>query len=237
MTSAESLLSDNLVYSSARMFERRRRILEETRQLIAELGYDGFSIRSLCQRAEVAPQTIYKAFESKERLVALAIRHHYQSFTDRQHYLYETSTLQGVVERLIVNDIHMRSVRQYVSVLVAIYFSQTADSDLRVAASHTVMTSLHPWAVALREGGHIRRGLSNDSFVRAIVAALFSVSLEWCRGDISDDDFLGRKLEALLVYAAGATRGAAQKEVNSQLTDLLGPRYLFKALLAQAGPR
>ena len=128
---------------------------------------------------------------------------------------------------------HMRAVRPYVSALVAIYFSQTADQALRVAASHTVLTSLDPWMVTLREAGHLRRGLTTEHFVQAIVAALFSVSLDWCRGLVSDEDFIFRKLEALLLYAAGATRGAGQKEIASHLTDLLGPRRLYQALAAE----
>ncbi|MDB5869866.1 MAG: regulatory protein TetR [Polaromonas sp.] len=230
MNLAESLPNDNFVYSSARMFERRRRILDETRKLIAELGYDGFSIRDVCKRAEVAPHTIYKAFGSKEALVALAIRHYYQSFAETQHYQHSTSTLQGVLERLIINNIHMRGMRQYVSALVGIYFSQTADSELRVATMHTALTSLDHWAVALREGGHIRRGITNEGFIRGIVSALFCVVLDWCRGDISDDDFIFRKMEVLLIYATGATRGEAQKQIGSSLTDILGPRRLFQML-------
>ncbi|MBP8235469.1 MAG: TetR/AcrR family transcriptional regulator, partial [Rhizorhabdus sp.] len=115
----ESLLSQNLVYSSPRIFERRRRILEEARQLVSECGYEGFGIRELCLRAQVAPQTVYKAFGNKERLVTLAIRQHFESFAEHQKFFFPRTTLNGVIERIIVSDAGTRASREYVAALVA----------------------------------------------------------------------------------------------------------------------
>ena len=92
----DPVLNENLTYGSPKIFERRRRILETARLLIAERGYDGFGIRELCERASVAPQTVYKAFESKERIIALAIRHHFQLFAKQQAYHFDKASLEGV---------------------------------------------------------------------------------------------------------------------------------------------
>jgi AcrR family transcriptional regulator len=224
MESVESLFNENLVYSSAKIFERRRRILEHTRRLVAEHGHDGFTIRELCEQAGVAPQTIYKAFENKERLVAIAIRDHYQSFVSEQRYLHDPSTLDGVIERLTVTNDTMRNLRQYAGAIVSIYFSLSSQADLRIAASYNITSTLKPWITALHQGGHIRRGLSNESFMNALVNLLFAVALDWCQGSIEDGDFLLKKLEVVLTYASGATRGAARKTIGVYLTDVLSRR-------------
>jgi AcrR family transcriptional regulator len=226
----ESLLNETLVYSSSKMFERRRRIMEETRALVAEHGHDGFNIRELCQRAKVAPQTVYKAFESKERLVAISIRQHFHSYSVNQTYNQDAATLKGVIEHIMVSDESMRSVRQYSKAIVAIYFSQTADTDLRDAASYNVMNTIKPWVAALRQAGNLRRGITAEAFTDAVAHLLFGVSLEWCLDNITVEDFLFMKLEVLLVYAAGATRGAGQKEVTHYLSDLFGSRQLITAI-------
>ncbi len=223
----ETLLNENLIYSSSKMFERRRRIMEETRLLVAEQGHDGFNIRELCKRANVAPQTVYKAFESKERLVAISIRQHFHSYTLNQVFTNDPATLPGVIEHLMLSDESMRSVSQYSNAIVSIYFSQTADRDLRDAASYNVMSTIKPWVAALRQAGSLRRGVTAEAFADAIAHLLFGVSLEWCLGNISDEDFLFKKLEVLLVYAAGATRGGAQKDITRYLSDLFGPRTLI----------
>src|SRR6202011_1710158 len=100
--------------SSPRIFERRRRILAVTRELIAIQGYDGFSIRELCSRANVAPQTVYKAFENKERLVSLAVRDHFSSFIQSHRSIHHAASLSGVIERVIVSDLNMRDMRPFV---------------------------------------------------------------------------------------------------------------------------
>jgi AcrR family transcriptional regulator len=237
MRLAESILNENLVYSSPRIFERRRRILQATRDLIALHGYDGFSIRELCQQAKVAPQTVYKAFESKERLVALSIRHHFVSFAETQHFIHDRATLQGVIERLIVSDSHMHDSREFVIAIVALNFSQTADEDLQVAARMNILVTLQPWVLALSEQGHLRVGFGAEPLIHAIVGLLFQASLEWCRGNITDEEFIFEKLLSLLTFASGATRGAGRKEVDMYLSDLLGRRKLIAAIQAETTER
>jgi AcrR family transcriptional regulator len=227
MKIAEGSLNDNLVYSSPRIYDRRRRILEEARLLIAKHGMDGFGIRELCERANVAPQTVYKAFENKERLIALAIRHYFQSYADQQRFFYPDHSLQGVLERMIASDVNMRTMPEFVGAIVSIFFSQTAQSDVRVAASYNLVRTLQPWVQSLRDGCHLRRGVTPEVIMDSICGLLFNASLEWCRGNIDDSAYMSRKVQTLLTYASGATRGAGQKEINTHLADLLGRRVLY----------
>tara|TARA_R110001606_G_scaffold381211_1_gene542229 strand:+ start:13247 stop:13954 length:708 start_codon:yes stop_codon:yes gene_type:complete len=226
----DPVLNENLTYGSPKIFERRRRILESARSLIAERGYDGFGIRELCDRAGVAPQTVYKAFESKERIIALAIRHHFQLFSKQQVYHFDKASLEGVIERLITSDRNMTNMREFVSAIVAMHFSSSSDEDLRRATRANITSTLRPWVVALREGGHLRSGVNPVDFTNSIIALLFYISLEWCTGAISDEDFIFKKLEALLIYSAGACRGAGLKQVNMYLNDLMGKRTKFEEI-------
>ncbi|MFA7554609.1 MAG: TetR/AcrR family transcriptional regulator [Spongiibacteraceae bacterium] len=229
----ESLHTESLVYSSPRMFERRQRVMEVTRELIAECGHDGFNMRELCRRAKVAPQTVYKAFESKERLVALSIRQNFQLQAERLAYHYEAESIEGVVERLVVSDRNIRAVKAYAVGIVSIFFSQTADTDLRVAASYHITSTLQPWLNTLRQQGCIRRGVLSESLCDAMVSLLFGVALEWARGVVDDEEFLFSKLECLFAYACGATRGKGQKEISRYLTDLLNRKELVSAIITQ----
>jgi hypothetical protein len=114
--------------------------------------------------------------------------------------------------------------------IAAIYFSQTADKDLQVAARMNIQTTLEPWALALRERGQLRVGMAPQPFVDGIVALLFNASLEWCRGNIDNDEFLFVKLRALLTFASGATRGAGRREIDLRLNTLLARRELASSI-------
>ena len=55
-----------------RQRERRQRILSAARQLTAERGYDGVSMREIATAAQVAEKTLYNIYVTKDRLIALA---------------------------------------------------------------------------------------------------------------------------------------------------------------------
>lgn len=226
----KNLLSEDLVYTSQRILDRRQRLMAVTRELVTEFGHDGFSIRELCKRAKVSIQTIYKAFDNKERLVAISIRQNFQQYAETAQYFYDPETIEGVIERLIVGDINIRSVREYGNAIVSIFFSQTADRDLRMAASYHIITTLRPWVEEFNRKGFISPGIASEDMISAIVYLVFSEALDWSRGNLDDESFLFNKLECLLVYANGATRGAGQKKVRKYLTDLLGSQALITAI-------
>src|SRR5690348_1381053 len=50
--------------------ERRRRILEAARHLMAERGYEGLSMRTLADASRVSVPTLYNLFGSKHAILA-----------------------------------------------------------------------------------------------------------------------------------------------------------------------
>src|SRR3546814_14879486 len=83
------------------MAERRQRILYEVRKLVNEEGLEGFSMREISKRANVAPKTLYNAFGDRDRLIGCAIREVYDAV--RQNVQFRTSdrTLEGLLDRAI----------------------------------------------------------------------------------------------------------------------------------------
>jgi AcrR family transcriptional regulator len=54
--------------------ETRRRILEATRTLLAELGLEGTTLKAICERARVRAGSFYNLFETKEEAVLTVVR-------------------------------------------------------------------------------------------------------------------------------------------------------------------
>jgi AcrR family transcriptional regulator len=57
--------------------ERRQRILEAARGLIAERGYDGVTMRDLAERSLVSVPTLYALFGSKNELLSVAVESYF----------------------------------------------------------------------------------------------------------------------------------------------------------------
>src|SRR5579859_4444071 len=66
-------------YDSEQMTERRRRMIDVAKAMIAESGAEGFTIRDLTRRAGVSVTVVYSAYGDKEGLVAAAIQDFYES--------------------------------------------------------------------------------------------------------------------------------------------------------------
>src|SRR3546814_2008943 len=84
------------------MAERRQRILYEVRKLVNEEGLEGFSMREISKRANVAPKTLYNALGDCDRLIGCAIGEVYDA--GRQNVPFRTSdrTLEGLLDCSIV---------------------------------------------------------------------------------------------------------------------------------------
>ena len=54
--------------------ETRRRILEATRDALADTGLDGTTLKAICDRAGVQPGSFYNLFPSKEEAVLTVVR-------------------------------------------------------------------------------------------------------------------------------------------------------------------
>ncbi len=54
--------------------ETRHKILDATRQLLAEVGLDGTTIKAICDRAGVRAGSFYNLFDSKEEAILTAVR-------------------------------------------------------------------------------------------------------------------------------------------------------------------
>ena len=218
---------EGATYSSPQMFERRRRILREARKLLVERGLEGFSFRDLCQRAGVAQRTIYNAFGGKERVMASAITQYYLHFIGLIGHSQIADTLDGVLERLI--RVHVRNVdiKNYVKAVVALYYSPTADPEIRGAMRQIGVDGMTPWLSRLKASGKLKRGVDPGELIDNLTNVQYMILAGWILGEITDERFVFRMVEALLLMASGAVRGKALIEVNARLEDMHGERAWF----------
>lgn len=234
--------AEGSTYSSPQMFERRRRILREARKLLVERGLEGFTLRDLGERAGVAQRTIYNAFGGKERVMAVAIRQYHHHFIGLVSHAHPADSLDGVLEQLILTHVRNLDIKNYVKAVVALYYSPTADPEIRAAMRQIGIDALTPWLHRLKAAGKLRRGIDYDELIDNLTNVQYMILAGWRLGEIADDRFVFRMVEALLLMAAGAAKGAAHAEITDRLNDLHGERAWFdgavegaKAALAAAG--
>lgn len=210
---------NGLIYSSPAIHERRRRILEETRKMIAEHGLAGFSMDEIGKRAGVAKRTLYNAYQTKERMIAIAIHEYFERYLLSIPYTGEIGSMQRNVERMIFVIQRNRQLRNYISAIMSIYFSAEAGSDIWTTMHSMAVDSHLQWINSLKGKRQLQPWVDPQRLADDIVRLEYAIINDWCRGKIEDDEVVYHLVRAFLTTAAGAARGAGRKEIEDMLTE------------------
>jgi AcrR family transcriptional regulator len=207
-------------YDSDAIRERRSRILRETRKLIAEKGLDGFNVRLLCQRAGIVARTLYNIFQSKDRVIALAIRETFESTAHSSAYQTPPDTLEGVLDRAIAVNARNLRARNYTQAVVAIYFSQNTPPDLWQVLKGMSAGALDKWLTQLKRRRQLHPWVSIERVEAHIANLEYATIMDWTQGRIDDREYLVRLAESILIPVAGVSRGATHDAVLALLKTM-----------------
>lgn len=209
-----------LLYSSPLILDRRRRLLREARHMIAEGGIENFSVRRLCQRAGVAQRTLYNAFHNKDRVIALAIREAFDEFNQHVRYRTDESTLAGLLDRTISINRRNFRVKNYTKAVVSIYFGPATPEDVWQTLRDMSVTAIHARLLAMTQRGELRPWVDPTHFATTMANVQYSVINDWCFDRLTDDEYLPRLAESMLLLLIGALRGPVRAEAERYLIDL-----------------
>lgn len=215
-------------YSSPAILARRARILDLTRELIAELGISGFSVAEVSVRADVAKQTIYNIFQTKERMIAAAISEYFEEREQQIHYKSPPATMERMIERTIIAGRAAALIPNYMSAMMAMYHALDADPEIWSALQRATVHAHRPWIEALARDGLLQPWVDAVVLVEELGLYRNAVILEWCRGEIDNDEWLQRTVVGCLMMMTGATRDPVRTEVLAKLDDLVAhglPEY------------
>jgi len=207
-------------YSSPAILERRQRILEETRRVIAEQGIAALSMNEIGQRAGVAKRTLYNAFQTRERMIAAAIQEYFDEYVSRISFTSPPGTMMHNLERMISVVQRNRKIPNYIRAIMALYFSSGVDSDIWQAMHSLATRHNREWIEALAARKQLQPWVQVDSFVDDLVRYEYATINDWAQQRIADDAILVRLVSSYLTFILGALRGAARKEVETLLKDV-----------------
>lgn len=230
----EFLASRQQIYQSAGMADRRRKILQETRRLIRDQGANGFSIREICDRAEVSQKTIYNNFGSKEGLMAAAVFESLKGFHESGPFHFDGNSLEGRLERLIKVRNRNIEVRPYAVALMTIYNSTTLGLEVREAMRNASKLEMQQFAEHLERNNCLAPGVTAATYLENNMLAGYALLTEWALGSIKDDDVIDRSAEMFLVLLAASTKGSFADEARIWLEDVRTKRPGWRSLCSIA---
>lgn len=207
-------------YSSPAILERRRRILEETRKVIAEQGIAALSMNDIGQRANVAKRTLYNAFQTRERMIATAIQEYFDEYVSRISFTNPSGTMMRNLERMISVVQRNRKIPNYIRAIMALYFSPEVDHDIWVALHEPGARHNKEWVRSLADRKQLQPWVDVDTFVDDLVRFEYGTINDWAQQRIADDAIIVRLVTSYLTFVLGAMKGTARKEVETLLKDI-----------------
>lgn len=215
-------------YISDSILARRRRMLEITKEMIAEGGESSFTIRDLASRANVSVTTIYAAFGDKKGLIAAAIEDYYEDLP-----IASAAPSTNLTTLLDFNDEVREAIlsnKPYAREYAELYFSKDLDPRIMRAIQETSIRSAGclPWLQKAMRDGDLIPGLNLKYITMLMANQRLLVLHDWAQGRISDEDMMGTTKLVFLILARGITRGATQARVEAELKKALrsdAPRH------------
>lgn len=213
------------IYSSDIMVERRARILRVARDLLSD-GEDNLTINRLCEQAEVAARTIYRAFGDRDGVIQAVIAEHMEAICA----FLAVAPLKGDIESVcreydwIAAELFRG--RAFARVIVGFYFSLTPDARMLASLRSVAYRRMVAWMTHAAALGDLAPALDRERLALHQVDTEYVQFSKWASGQIPDERVADELKANFLMCAVAASRGAERDQLTDRLADVharLGP--------------
>ncbi len=196
------------------VIERRQRIIDTTRELIAEQGIEGITMRDLASRCSVAVATLYNQFGSREAIVAEALRIDFEGrFSSFPEDVGPVESLESRITesaRAITGEL-----RDYTRSVMFFYFHYKPDSQLRATIHDFVVADFTAITKQIAARDELQSWVNPSQFADDLVTQLYALASKCTQGYIPRRKFKQRLMLAAAASFAGISRGATRKEFEA----------------------
>jgi AcrR family transcriptional regulator len=197
--------------------ERRARILTAAREMIAERGYDGLTMRDLAEASRVSVPTLYNLFGGKQALLLGELE---STFAAVVAGIEQTRT-GNVVDRALATcdagNADLLAIPRYSRELILLFLTSSETAALRRSSAEAYAGLM---ADLLRDGqkaGEIVPWVDPLVLSRRMFAHYQLAMIEWARGELDTEGFRAATRFGMCAMLLGVTRGKAQRQLAQEL--------------------
>lgn len=192
------------------MAQRRERILAAAREIVAEGGSAGLSMRALARRSGVTVPTVYNLIGGRDVVLLAAI----EEQTARFAAGIEESRARSPVERILaVHESCVRELRRlpryYRTLLLLLATSHAADA-IRSRVQSALAGELARGVESLKVAGLLADWVDPAVLVALLQRNLNVVALQWASGELGDTGLRSAALYSACCVLAGACAAEAR---------------------------
>jgi AcrR family transcriptional regulator len=194
--------------------ERRERILEAARGLVAEKGYEGMTMRDLAERSGVSVPTLYNLCGTKDELLFQAVAREVDATIDRLEGGGRTAGRRRLLALLTVGHEEMsRRPQYYRALLYAATRSEAARPPLMAVGSH-LGVELHRALDEMVEVGELEEWVDTLALAERLGTICVLASFRWAAGMLRAEELLATTRYEAGLSLLGVTKGPARRAME-----------------------
>ena len=199
--------------------ERKRRILDVARKLIAEKGYDGVTMRELADLSLVSVPTLYNLFGGKNELLFAAVESY---FGDLLGDSALSSAGEGLDRILFLTRMLGRETprhAQHARSLMGFFGNISDAGGIHELVAHQLTAQLRNSLDKMQQTRQLAAWVEAGPLAERLASQLSITMFEWARQQLTDDGLLGAMLYGTSVTLLGLARGKAATELEALVRE------------------
>jgi AcrR family transcriptional regulator len=197
--------------------ERRERILEAARELVAEKGYEGLTMRDLAERSGVSVPTLYNLCGTKDELLFQAVAQEIDATIDRLEGGRRSTGRRRLLALLSVGHEEMsRRPQLYRALLYAATRSEAARTPLMAVGSH-LGAELHRSLEEMVAAGELEEWVDTQAVAERLGVICVLAPFRWAAGMLHAQDVLAATRYEAGLCLLGITRGPARRAMEQMV--------------------
>ena len=194
--------------------ERRRRILEAAREIIAERGYQALTMRDLAAASRVTVPTIYNLVGSKEAVLSCAVSERTASFIAAIAAAQTRTPASGILAVVEANCAELLRLPEYYQSLLRLLLGSPNARDLRDGVTTAVVDSFGRGLEQMRAAGELAEWADVEALAVQLGSHLRITALDWAAGNSEDQAMRAASLLGTSLMILGLASGESRRELE-----------------------
>lgn len=197
---------------SPRVEQRRVRLIEQTRALVAHRDIGSLTIRDLAEQCGVAVATLYNHFGSREGVIGAALE---ADFRGRFEPLVKSTRTLAPADKLnrritTATQAILGELREYTRSVMFFYFHHTGQPELRAAIHDYAAQDFRHIVEDIHKRGELKPWVNAQTFADDLITQQYALVMKWAQGYIRDRDLRRRMIMSVGASFIGISRGKTQ---------------------------
>jgi AcrR family transcriptional regulator len=194
--------------------ERKQRILEAARLLIADRGYDGVTMRELADKSLVSVPTLYNLFGGKSELLLAAVESYFVGLVGNAGLAEAEEGLARII--LLAETLGRETPRHatYARSLMGFFGNVSDAGGIHEFVANQLTNALIGALEQMKRKRQLAAWVDPRALGTRLASQLSITTFEWARNQLSDEALLAAMLYGTGVTLLGVARGKAAADLE-----------------------